>query len=429
LGSFQVAPGPQRPPGRFGPGPVTVGPNVPTNSREICDSGRGKIQSETAITVSGNAVVVAYNDSRGGICPTQPPGYQSIGWAYSLDGGQTFTDGGPIDVPGRLSINDGDPWLVTGIDGTIYLSGIWQSLNGLAVVRGTVTNTGIDWAGPTVLTGAGAYDKEAMVVDPNSGTLYLTYTRFGGPGGIWLYRSDDGGLSFQGPFAVRSGAGGQGSVPAIGPNGEVYVSWNTNSGTIAFAKSLDGGSTFGPPITAGPVNSFTIPGQDRSSDFPHMAVDLSGGDNTGTIYITYQSRINNVNRAVMVRSTDGGDSWSAPLGINDDEISSNLSWWPTVSVDDSGNVNSFFYDRRENPGTAISNLFFAQSTDGGQTFGPNVKISEVPFTIAVVPGEPYTTSGDYINSVSVGTDSMVAYADYRNGDPDVFFVDVSNKPS
>src|SRR5262249_56532601 len=43
-----------------------VGPNVPANDRIACTgNGRGRLPNQTAIAVSGNAVVVAYNDSPG----------------------------------------------------------------------------------------------------------------------------------------------------------------------------------------------------------------------------------------------------------------------------------------------------------------------------------------------------------------------------
>jgi hypothetical protein len=55
-------------------------------------------------------------------------------------------------------------------------------------------------------------------------------------------------------------------------------------------------------------------------------------------------------------------------------------------------VNVFFYDRRDNPGTNITN---------GSEGTPNYR--------------------DYINSVSVDTRACVAYADGRDGDPDAYF--------
>src|SRR5262249_32005835 len=195
--------------------------------------------------------------SRGVRCPTQPPGYQALGWAYSLDYGQTFTDGGRLPVPDSVNFNNGDPWLTTGPDGTIYMSGLWRGLAGFGVVRGTVTDTGIAWDGPTIIEGTAGgptYDKEALAVDPNTGIVYLTYTRFGGPGGIYLYRSFDGAQTFQGPFPVATGGGRQGSQAVVGPNNELYVIWtNTGSGGgMGFAVSYDNGTTFTPPRQIAP---------------------------------------------------------------------------------------------------------------------------------------------------------------------------------
>src|SRR5712692_7820663 len=225
-----------------------VGPNVRCNNRVTCSDGRGTIQSETALAISGNAVVCGYNDFRAQYCPNEDPGYQWIGWAYSLDGGATFTDGGPL--PGRTS-HRGDPWLATGPDGTIYFVDIWNNLNGMAAVRGgTVTGTGFSWSEPTIIATAGSFDKEAMAIDQVTGSIYLTYTRFGGSGGIWIHKSDDGGLSFDEGRSV--GLGGTGSYPAIGPNGELYVV-SAAGPNIAFTRSFDGGQTFGPVRNIGGV--------------------------------------------------------------------------------------------------------------------------------------------------------------------------------
>ncbi len=346
-----------------------VSPNVRCNNRVTCSDGRGVTQSETALAISGDVVVCGYNDFRAAYCPNEAPGYQWAGWSYSSDGGATFTDGGPL--PGRTS-HRGDPWLATGPDGTIYFVDI-------------------------------------------CGSIYLTYTRFGGPGGIWIHKSDDGGLSFDEGRSV--GLGGTGSYPAIGPNGELYVVSQAGSG-IAFTRSFDGGQTFGPVRNIGGVISFQVPGCTRHLQVPQIAVDTSGEPNTGNIYVVWDTVVAGNGSAVIVTSIDGGDSWSSPMLINDD--TPGLHFYPTVSVDSLGRVNVFFYDRRENPGTNITNLYFAQSTDGGATFSPNISVTDTPSLWANgTEGAP--NYGDYINSVSVGTKACVAYADGRDGDPDAYF--------
>ncbi len=212
-----------------------------------------------------------------------------------------------------------------------------------------------------------------MAIDQVTGSIYLTYTRFGGSGGIWIHKSDDGGLSFDEGRSV--GLGGTGSYPAIGPNGELYVV-SAAGPNIAFTRSFDGGQTFSPVRNIGGVINFQVPGCTRHLQVPQVAVDTSGGPNTGNIYVVWDTVVAGNGSAVIVTSIDGGDSWSSPMLINDD--TPGLHFYPTVSVDSLGRVNVFFYDRRENPGTNITNLYFAQSTDGGATFSPNISVTDTP---------------------------------------------------
>lgn len=70
----------------------------------------------------------------------------------------------------------------------------------------------------------------------------------------------------------------------------------------------------------------------------------------------------------MLFRPTAGDTWSDVQLVNDD--TPGLHFYPTVSVDSLGRVNVFFYDRRDNPGTAITHLYFARSNDGGLSFDP-----------------------------------------------------------
>jgi hypothetical protein len=416
--------------GGGGPLDVQTGPNVNTITGSDCPNGRGVIQSETAITSSftpsGNeVVVVAYNDFRGFYCPQN--GYQVTGWSYSVDGGQTFTEG--KSLPGTTSLG-GDPWLATGPDGTIYFASLYQPLYGMAILRGTPDdNAGVIWSQPTIIhTNGESYDKEAIAVDQNDGTIYVTFTGFGSPGGINLYRSQDGGLTFQGPYHVSSTGSAQGSSPAVGPNGEVYVAYGigypSDSG-IGFAVSYDQGITWQDSHQIATVRNQLPLGADRSPAFPHIAVDTTGGPYTGNIYIAYQSAtLSNKLDALMISSYDGGQTWNPPLQMNDDG-GVGIQWMPTISVDANGFVNSFFYDRRDHPGTAYTALYFTQSQDGGQTFIPNIMATD-QFSFWTQQSDGSPSWGDYMNAVSDGNDTIVAYADGRDdGHPDAYFIRAS----
>lgn len=79
-------------------------------------------------------------------------------------------------------------------------------------------------------------------------------------GHVWLHRSNDLGRSFQRPVAVNETAepiyaeGENRPKLALGPGGEIYVSWSQPraqpySGFVRLARSLDGGAHFLPPVT------------------------------------------------------------------------------------------------------------------------------------------------------------------------------------
>src|SRR5262249_23838742 len=100
------------PPEEFVPGAnptvildAAIGPNTLVNSRDLC-AGRGLVQSETSMTVYGDVIVAAWNDARGFFCANR----STLGWAYSFDGGQTFTDGGTLPG-GQRPWSNGDPAL------------------------------------------------------------------------------------------------------------------------------------------------------------------------------------------------------------------------------------------------------------------------------------------------------------------------------
>ena len=394
-------------------GPIrTSGPNCP-------GGGQGRLQSETTIGWAigeSFAFVVGYNDFRGFYC--QSLGYQVTGISYSLDFGNTWRDQGSL--PGGTALR-GDPWLATGPDGSIYLASLWNGLQGIALLKGTPTLTGINWSNPTVATGGGnSYDKEAMAIDWNTGYIYVTFTQFGTGGrGIEVLRSINGGQSFEPNRRINTGAF-QGSFPAIGPASQVYVAYNigypSNTG-IGFALSTNLGVNWTDRGQVAPVTNFTIPGFNRGTHplFPSMAVDTSGGPNHGNIYIAYSSAHGRNGDVYVIRSTNGGTSFSAPVKVNDD-TTTGIQFYPTISVDWSGNVHVYFYDRRDAPGTASTHLYFAQSTNGGVSFDANIRVTDVP-TVWGSSSDGTPNFGDYIGSMAIGDYSFVAYADGRTGTP------------
>jgi hypothetical protein len=80
------------------------------------DRGNNTTQSETAVTRYEDVVVVGYNDSGEFTRRNSMTGY-----AYSLDGGQTFVDAGVL-APAKGGRNLGDAALAVDRNGNIYFA-------------------------------------------------------------------------------------------------------------------------------------------------------------------------------------------------------------------------------------------------------------------------------------------------------------------
>ncbi|MCI0329346.1 MAG: hypothetical protein L0196_00110 [candidate division Zixibacteria bacterium] len=136
----------------------------------------------------------------------------------------------------------------------------------------------------------------------------------------------------------------------------VYVAWQESRDFtyIFFARSNDGGLTFGPNVVAaGGVN-------------PSMRVDSAG-----VIYLAYQ----NSGDIFFRKSTDGGTTFSARVKVNDDTIPQIGQEEPAIAVNNKGQIFIAWIDKRLYP----QSIFIAASYDGGNTFTANVQASDSGF--------------------------------------------------
>ena len=104
-----------------------------------------------------------------------------------------------------------------------------------------------------------AQDKAWIAVDPATNNLYVTWTEFDNYGStnpadsskIMFSRSLDAGATWSPAKRINQVNGDcfdsdntvEGAVPAVGPNGEIYVTWAGPLGLV-FDRSLDSGSTW-----------------------------------------------------------------------------------------------------------------------------------------------------------------------------------------
>ncbi len=257
-------------------------------------------------------------------------------------------------------------------------------------------------------------DKQWLAIDPRNNHIFMTWTEFDlydspdpeHKSRIVFSKSTDDGANWTIPITLSQQEGNcidsddttEGAVPAVGANGELYVTWSYNEKLI-FDRSFDGGTTWMEEdriIASQPGGwDLAVPGLIRTNGMPITVVDRSDSPYHGSIYVNWgDQRHGESDTDIWIASSrDKGDSWSQPVRVNNDSSGRHqfLSW---MEVDQSnGYIYVVFYDRR-NHSDNQTDVYLAVSTDGGKTF-MNRKINQKSF----IP-DPEVFFGDY-NDLSV----------------------------
>ncbi len=153
-----------------------------------------------------------------------------------------------------------------------------------------------------------------------------------------------------------------------------------------------------------------------------IASDHSQKASRGNLYLlstVFRTDIGDLTDIMFSKSTDRGENWSEPISINKDGITSNWQWFGTLSVAPNGRIDVVWMDTRDNPGTHLSCLYYSYSTDAGNHWSPDQKLSE-----AFDPHLGYPNQGkigDYIHMISDDTGAHLAWTATFNGEQDVYY--------
>lgn len=384
---------------------------------------------------------------------SDPANYRfHIGTFYSMDGGRSWHDSGIIpglDDYGTTS----DISIAFSPNGTIAYAAVLGCNGG--VCRGTGNGSGIyvvrsrdggaTWEAPTLVfadpTGAYFSDKPWIAVDgskgPSRGTVYVAWnldglvngrrvgsdgdatslrraqTSTGAPGGIVVSRSIDYGATFSAPVTLTAFDDqfkhyGLGAIPAVGPDGRVTIVYAGQDVvnkkayfSMQFVASQDRGLTYSAPrAVAAQISALPdkLPnGTFRNFSLPTFAIS----PRDGTMVVAWADMRNHDADIYEARSTDHGKTWSVPYRVNHDHLRDGKDQFqPALAVAPNGTFSCTWFDRRRDPLNGKIDVYLAQSTDDGATFGHNYRITSHSWDPAIdaprVDGKGSTTFiGDY----------------------------------
>ncbi|HYS77467.1 MAG TPA: sialidase family protein [Candidatus Dormibacteraeota bacterium] len=358
-----------------------------------------------------------------------------IGYASTKDGGGKWQVGVLDTHEFNLAF---DPSIVADSQGNFYLAcgvAIQEQqffLHDSHLLVFKSTDGGKTFFRTLSLPGFVLADKPFLAVDPATDALNLVWGDIPPGGGfnfsVFFSRSLDGGVTFS-PFQVISHQTGntdaEGAIPSVGPNGEIYVTFDNLDNKIWINRSLDGGVTWLSKdlVVNGQAKRPPHPlnGNVPNLEFAASAVDRSPGPHRGRIYTVWEDARFSTPDILLTFSDDRGDSWSTPVRVNDDAVRNGADQFlPFVNVDTAGAVHVTFLDRRSDPANLSFTMELATSTNGGASFGPNIRISDAPHP----PGNTGFV-GDYNQPAIAAGRIHLIWADGRFGDTEIFTASVS----
>lgn len=360
--------------------------------------------------------------------------FRQAGVAYSRDGGRTWTFRGVLD----RGVFRSDPVLRASEDGRIYYYSL--TINGLYTCDTFFSDDGgRSWVGPIEAYGG---DKAWIAIDRTGGigdgNFYAAWDYAGCCGSNVFTRSTDGGVSYMYPIPIPNRPD-WGTV-TVGPDGAVYVGGNRAGDLSRFsvAKSSnakDGSITptwdFTRTVTLGGRQVFYESGNPNPGGLlgqVWLIADRSGGPRNGYLYMlcSVDPPGSDPMDVMFARSTDGGNSWSAPVKVNSDEASGTNAWqwFGTMGVSPNGRIDVVWNDTKNTRNVRLSELRYAYSQDGGLSWSQPATIS--PVFDSWVGWPQQNKLGDYYDIESDRVGAHVAYAATFNGEQDVYYLRIGD---
>jgi hypothetical protein len=441
IAGAQAQPGQAPPPRREsapafeGPAPITgpasafspldvpnFGPNYRANTDPLSPNYAQQEPSIGVNPLNPLNVVVAAKDEREGTNTKHVYIYTST------DGGVTWTN---LRFPYRLPAPgySSDPVVNFADDGVVYVTSLPYSggTSGIQIARSD--DGGITFPTTGQVTTNTGSDKEWTWIDtypssPYYHRMYVAWRNFGGGPAIMVNYSTDRGATWTPDIGVALNAY-QFPMPIVYPNGDVQIIHASSFGQFSYARSTDGGATWGSQQPLALFSQANCPPDNpgcsiwRLNSIPAIAVNPNNG-NAVTVWADGEDATAKIK---YTRSTDNGTTWSAAQVLAPPGVANTYQVEPWVHADEAGIFHAIWYDDREYPNTSIFHIYYSQSTDNGQTWTQAVRISTAASDLRIgIPSGYGRAAGDYIQVVAAANNVYAAWTDTRSGTGEDIYV-------
>ncbi len=455
----------------FGPGVSVAGPDSYSKSNAKIPNIQASSPATGGATDKDGGCVAnaAYNNHRGeswvAVDPTNPNHLVGsskfffdplfylfhLGSYASFDGGNTWSNevipGFDCQSAPTFSwVNNTDPILAFDPNGVVYStmlpyslkynpagSQVWGVVPNSAISVVKSTDGGTTWkmgnqGQPLAIynsSGLGrTADKQWMTADANAnspfaGNVYVGWTLFAGfSSELWFSRSTDHGEHFSTPvqisFANNDGPFNTYLFLGTGPDGALYISYGSFPSHLSpesdvwLLKSTDGGQTFTGPTLAAQFRFVTAAALPNTTFRDGISYNMAVNAANGHVLLALEVQGDNGIDVQLAESVDGGQTFSAPIFVNDAATVKDGTdqFQPTVAAGPNGTVAVAFYDRRLACPTGDSNIlpqdqgrtnfcintsaqFFSDGSGGLQPLGSNIRVTQATWD----PQNPGTTTG------------------------------------
>jgi hypothetical protein len=332
---------------------------------------------EPDAAANGPVIVAAFQVAR-----ISSGGGADIGWATSLNGGISWTNG---YLPGLTQWEGGGPNSAASDAAVAYNAkfGKWiictLPIGNFDTVAVSRSSDGIHWDNPIYVIQNQDADKNWITCDntstsPHYGNCYVEWDNPDVGDLLYMSTSTDGGVTWGTPMTTAASDYGIGGNPVVQPNGTVVVPFADFEGGMSAFLSTNGGQSWTAATSIASAPSHGEAGDLRSAGLPSSAID-----GAGTVYLSWSDcsfETNCTANDIVYSSSTDGIHWTAKVRIPLDPIGSGVDHFINgmgVDLHTSGStahmaMTYYYYPVSNCNNSCTLYAGFSLTNNGGQTW-------------------------------------------------------------